>query len=79
MSVERTIAAVIQMFLSLTAGGQGAVDAVLERDLHLQTRIAKHLEMSSDTYVGSWDRVINSPLHDGAYDRANDDLNSQRP
>ena len=42
--VEKTMAAVIQMFLSLTAGVQGAVNVGMKRNLHLQTRIAKHLE-----------------------------------
>jgi hypothetical protein len=42
-NAERTIAAVTQMFLSLTGGDQSRVDVVATSDLHLQTRIAKHL------------------------------------
>ena len=64
MRVERTRAPVIQMFLSLTRGGQDAVDAAVRRDLHLQTRIAKHLEAILDTGAGSMYRVANSPFHD---------------
>ena len=48
-SVETTMAAVIQMLFSLTGGGQDTVDMTIGRDLHLQTRIAKHLETPSDT------------------------------
>ena len=37
------MAAVTQMFLPLTGGGQIGIDVAARKDLHLQTRIAKHL------------------------------------
>ena len=48
------MAPVIQMFLSLTGeGDQNTGDAVVRRDLHLQTRIAKHLDVLLDTRTGN--------------------------
>jgi hypothetical protein len=76
MSVERTIAAVIQMFLSLTGGGgQGAIETVIGRDLHLQTRIAKHLHVPSDTRVGSEECTASSPFYYSSNHRTKNDLN----
>lgn len=77
MNVETTMAAVTQMFLSLTVGGQCAVDMVVRRNIHLQTRIAKHLEVSSDTRFGSDGYVADSPPHDGTSDGASNDLDSE--
>lgn len=51
----------------------------IRRDLHLQTRIAKHLEVSSDTRVVNEYCIVNSPFHDGPNNCAEYDLNGQRP
>ena len=71
------MAPVIQMFLSLTAGGQDTRDAVARRDLHLQTRIAKHLEVLLDTRAGNVYRITDSPLHNEPNECAENHLDAQ--
>jgi len=71
------MAPVIQTFLSLTGRGQDTGDAVVRRDLHLQTRIAKHLGLSLDIRAGNVYRITNSPLHNEPNERAENHLDAQ--
>lgn len=71
------MAPVIQTFLSLTGGGQDTGYAVVRRDLHLQTRIAKHLEVLLDIRAGSVYRITNSRLHDEPNECAENHLDAE--
>lgn len=72
------MAPVIRRFPPLTRAGQNEVDIAVKRDLHPQTRVAKHLTRYCQAKeYRKWWRAAHSHFDDGTDDGAKNNLSSQ--